>query len=130
MCPNTCLAYTGPSSDLESCPKCGELRWDTVKLTESNGKKKQAACEFHTIPLGPQLQALWRSSESTNHIRHCFRRTQKILAILQNNLGKLDEYDDIYCGADYLRAVQDGNIAKHDMLLLHSIDGAQLYESR
>ena len=62
MCPNSCVAYTGPYANLETCPKCGESRFDPIKLAASDGKKKVPRQKFHTIPLGPQLQALWHSS--------------------------------------------------------------------
>ncbi|KAG2062574.1 hypothetical protein BDR04DRAFT_986151, partial [Suillus decipiens] len=28
MCPNTCLAYTGPYAHLDNCPICDASRWD------------------------------------------------------------------------------------------------------
>jgi hypothetical protein len=52
MCIKTCLAYTGPFIDLDRCPMCGEPRWDPVT--------QKARQTFHTVPVGPQLQALWR----------------------------------------------------------------------
>src|SRR6202789_1511107 len=39
-------------------------------------------------------------------------------------------YDDVYHGRDYLAAVERGDITADDMMLLFSIDGAQLYESK
>jgi len=33
MCINTCLAFAGPYSDLDNCPRCGEDRWDTKKAS-------------------------------------------------------------------------------------------------
>ena len=40
MCPNTCIAYTGPFSDLEICPKCQTTRYDPIVLASSGGQKK------------------------------------------------------------------------------------------
>ncbi|KIM71551.1 hypothetical protein PILCRDRAFT_804895 [Piloderma croceum F 1598] len=97
MCINSCLAFTGPFSELSECPTCNEARFDS--LTELPRQK------FHTIPIGPQLQALWRSAQNTL-------------------------YDDVYHGRDYLAAVERGDITADDMMLLFSIDGAQLYESK
>ncbi|TFY74511.1 hypothetical protein EWM64_g9501, partial [Hericium alpestre] len=31
MCINTCLAFTGPFVELDTCPTCGEARYDTHK---------------------------------------------------------------------------------------------------
>ncbi|KAG1765063.1 hypothetical protein EV702DRAFT_1204714 [Suillus placidus] len=57
MCPNTCLAFTGPYADLDHCPQCGEGRWDPKKTTAT----QKVACQtFDTFPIGLQLQALWR----------------------------------------------------------------------
>ncbi|KAF9441077.1 hypothetical protein P691DRAFT_792364 [Macrolepiota fuliginosa MF-IS2] len=70
-------------------------------LLES-GKSRQ---QFHMIPLGPQLQALCPTCE-------------------------LPVYEDIYYGYAYLKAVQEGSIASNDMVVMLSIDGAQLYESK
>lgn len=50
MCPNSCLAYTGPFASLDICPECGEQRYDDTGHTPRQ--------EFYTIPLGPLLQAL------------------------------------------------------------------------
>ena len=40
MCPNTCIAYTGPFSDLEICPKCQTTCYDPIVLASSGGQKK------------------------------------------------------------------------------------------
>ena len=59
MCVNSCIAYTGPFMELQSCPICSEPRYDQFRLEASNGKEKVPRQEFHTIPVGPQLQALY-----------------------------------------------------------------------
>lgn len=59
MCINSCLAYTGPFSTLETCSTCGESWYDQITLESSEGKVKKPWQEFHTIPIGSQLQALW-----------------------------------------------------------------------
>jgi hypothetical protein len=63
MCHNSCITYTGPFSDHEQCPHCSEPRYDALRLENSNGKVKVASQQFYTLPLGPQLQALWRSPD-------------------------------------------------------------------
>jgi hypothetical protein len=68
MCPNTCVAYTGPFAELESCPECGEPRFDPIRLQASGGLVKIARQEFHTIPLGLQLQALWATPAGATSI--------------------------------------------------------------
>jgi ribosome-binding factor A len=63
MCPKTCIAYSGPFSALDHCPECNLPRYDPQKLEASNGVNKVPQRCFHTIPLGPQIQALWRNPE-------------------------------------------------------------------
>ncbi|KIM38897.1 hypothetical protein M413DRAFT_75522, partial [Hebeloma cylindrosporum] len=52
MCFNSCVGFTGPFTDEKACPTCGEPRYEENRNTEIPRK------QFHTIPLGPQLQAL------------------------------------------------------------------------
>lgn len=42
----------------------------------------------------------------------------------------LEEYQDIFHGSAYLNAVKSGAIKDNDMVLMLSIDGAQLYKSK
>ena len=39
-------------------------------------------------------------------------------------------YDDILCGESYRKLVDDGQIKEYDTVLMLSIDGAQLYQSK
>lgn len=130
MCPNSCVAYTGPYANLEACPKCKESRFDPIKLASSNGEKKVPRQEFHTIPLGPQLQALWRSSESAHAMKHRDRETKIILEQLKDHNGVISTYEDFYHGQEYLKAVTRGDISPFDTLVVLSIDGAQLYSDK
>jgi hypothetical protein len=72
MCPNSCIAYTGPYADLETCPMpdCQTSRYDSILLESSNGKIKKPQQQFYTIPLGPQLQALWRNPDTAKKMKH------------------------------------------------------------
>jgi hypothetical protein len=127
MCINTCIAFTGPWSTVDKCPKCQTMRYDPLKST---AEKKVPRQRFYTIPLGPQLQALWRTPEGAEQMRYRQRRTNELLAELNEEEGVLGAYDDILCGSDYLSAVQEGVINEDDMVLMFSIDGAQLYEKK
>jgi hypothetical protein len=126
ICPNTCIAYTGPFSALTVCSKCDEPRY---KIPPA-GREQLPQRRFHTIPLGPQLQALWRSPETARKMRHRSQETKRILEELEKNGNRIDEWEDIYHGTAYLDAVRAGNIKDKDMVLLMSIDGAQLYQSK
>ncbi|KAG1752196.1 hypothetical protein EDB19DRAFT_1613676, partial [Suillus lakei] len=69
-CINSCVAFVGPYAGLETCPTCGELRYDQKKLARSHGRKKVPRAVFQTIPIGPQLQALWRERGSAQHMSY------------------------------------------------------------
>ncbi|KAF8152326.1 hypothetical protein B0H34DRAFT_664121 [Crassisporium funariophilum] len=130
MCPDTCIAYTGPFSELDKCPKCHKSRYDPILLESSNGLKKVPQRRFHTMPLGPQIQTLWQSPETAKAMRHRKQETEKILEQLEQNGNKLEEWQDIYYGTGYLNVVRSENITPNDTVLLMSIDGAQLYQSK
>ena len=129
MCPNTCIAYTGPFSDLSTCPECNEPCHDQLKLLHSGGQVKVARQTFHTLPVGPQLQAAWRSTEGSDQMSYRQRATKTIIEEVRRNGNKIDMdiYDDIFRGSDYITAVLEGKITSADMCLMFSIDGAQLY---
>ncbi len=128
MCINTCMAYTGPFKDYRECFKCSAPRFDPqiYALTSKEVPQRQ----FDTIPLGPQLQALWSSVEGATSLRYRSQKTAEVLNKGRENDGQLDEWDDIFCGSEYLEAVNDGRIKDGDTVILLSIDGAQLYESK
>lgn len=121
MCPNSCAAYTGPHSDRQTCYVCGAPRYD------ENGN----AQEFYTIPLGPQLQALFRSEESAKDMHYRREKTQEILDMVDDD-GNLNipVYEDLLHGSDYLDAVLHGDITDTDVVVMGSIDGAQLYRNK
>ncbi|KIM71213.1 hypothetical protein PILCRDRAFT_55084, partial [Piloderma croceum F 1598] len=70
MCINGCLAFTGPFAGLEACLTCGEPRYEQITFANSDGRIKKARQVFHTMPIGPQLQALWRHPESAARARY------------------------------------------------------------
>jgi hypothetical protein len=129
MCSKSCLAFTGPYSNLNRCPMCDTSRWNEARLQASNGRTRVAAQKFVTIPLGPQLQALYRHPDSARDMRYLHERTQQIIAQMRAT-QTIPVIDDIAMGRDYLGAVLDGDIKENDIVLMVSLDGAQLYESK
>ncbi|KAG2058368.1 hypothetical protein BDR06DRAFT_980550 [Suillus hirtellus] len=117
MCPDTCIAFTGPFADLNHCPVCNKPRYNQIKLQASRGRNKVAR-QFHTIPIGPQLQALYRDCE------------KKLFDELCESGGLIDTYDDFIMGSDYLNAILEGKITKNDIILMILMDGAQLYQMK
>jgi hypothetical protein len=98
MCWKSCNGFTGPLADNDKCPDCGDLRWDPKRFEESGGQIKVPRKTFYTIPLGPQLQALWRSKEGATAMRYRINKTKEILEDLDANNGKLTHYDDLFSG--------------------------------
>jgi hypothetical protein len=126
MCVKSCIAFTGPFADLDCCPKCNEGRYDAA-FTNKKVPQKQ----FYTFPIGPQLQALWRTPEGADSMGYRARYTDKILKELHANGGeRTSPYMDFFDGSDYLDAVQNGQISTDDMVLVMSVDGAQLYRNK
>jgi hypothetical protein len=133
MCPKTCMAYTGPFSELEACTKCARPRYDPEALAASGGIRKIPQRQFLTLPIGPQLQALWRTPEGAEAMRYRLNLTKELFQKADARPDKkivIDQYEDIFHGDAYLNAVRSGNLKDNDMVLMLSIDGAQLYQSK
>jgi hypothetical protein len=129
MCVNSCIAYTGPYTNLECCPHDGEPRYDQKRFERTGAKVPRK--QFHTIPIGPQLQAMHRSQESAEQLKYRKECTDKILAELAaNDNVHVSAYKDFFDGTDYLEAVLNEKIKAGDMVLMLSIDGAQLYRNK
>ncbi|KAI0317687.1 hypothetical protein OF83DRAFT_1058225, partial [Amylostereum chailletii] len=126
MCPNTCVAFTGPFKDRETCPICLESRYDLALLAKGVRSPRQ---QFNTFPVGPQLQAQYRSPESATEMGHRDREMQKFMEELQTT-GGIADIKDLYYGTDFWDAYQRGDIKRDDVVLLYSMDGAQLYEHK
>ena len=76
MCINSCVAFVGPFSELDACPECDEPRFNEHHQTHTN--KRIPCVVFHMIPIGPQLQALWRHPESAEKMRYRMKKTQEV----------------------------------------------------
>ncbi|KAI9069776.1 hypothetical protein FKP32DRAFT_1599691 [Trametes sanguinea] len=113
MCPASCMAYTGPWAELESCKFCAESRYDSTLVKQKRPVKKPRR-QFNTYPLGLQIQD----------------RMPHILEELLRSGGELDQISDIIDGADFWDACQRGRITEDDTCVLFSMDGAQLYEHK
>ena len=127
MCPNTCVAYTGPYADLDKCPLCHESRYDEARLASTGKKEPQQ--QFHTFPLGPQCQARYRSPEGASSMHYFEEKMETILAELRIS-GKLAVFEDVLDGSDCWDAYQHGRILPGDVVVMFSMDGAQLYKNK
>lgn len=126
MCINSCMAYTGPLSAEKFCKFCGEPRYEAGHAGAPKPRK-----QFSTLPLAPQLQALWRTAEGADRMGYRERCTQKNLEELARTHNiRESSYKDFFDGYDYLNAVKEGRIEPGDTCLMLSIDGAQLYRNK
>ncbi|KAH8980247.1 hypothetical protein EDB86DRAFT_2779133, partial [Lactarius hatsudake] len=107
MCINSCIAYTGPFLELESCPMCSKARFDQFRLESSSGRDRIPRQEFHTIPIGPQLQALYRDPKSARRAHYLREERSKVLAKIEQ-FAYLETYSDVLHGSDLIDAFQDG----------------------
>ncbi|KAJ7303061.1 hypothetical protein DFH08DRAFT_722303, partial [Mycena albidolilacea] len=101
MCPNSCIAYTGPFSELDKCPypDCSEPQYDQAKLQKGF---HEARTKFWTIPIGPYLQSLWRHPETAKEMKYCRNCDRKIR---ERTTVTPDSWSDIFDGADYVKLV-------------------------
>ncbi|KAF8978516.1 hypothetical protein BDQ17DRAFT_1394725 [Cyathus striatus] len=125
MCINSCMGYTGPFALNTTCHYCSEEHY----YTNSNGKQV-AKKQFNTIPLAPQIQALWRTTDSAKNL--CYREnyTNQVLDELSKSSGHRNNksiFRDFFDGKDYLDAVLDKRIKPGDMTLLLSIDVSECW---
>ncbi|KIL54288.1 hypothetical protein M378DRAFT_19053, partial [Amanita muscaria Koide BX008] len=63
-------------------------------------------------------------------MRYRNRKTSEIAATLKSNGYQLPVLDDVFHGTEYLDAIRTGLIHENDILLMYSIDGAQLYRDK
>jgi hypothetical protein len=129
MCINSCVAFVGPLAGLKQCPECSEPRYDPEKLAVT-GKEvpRQQAC---TIPLGPQLQALRRSSQGAAALSYFNEKFTKVFEDRRAGTPLADcVYDDVFCGKDITTLAEDLKLTADDYLVSFSLDGAQLYQNK
>ncbi|KIJ57903.1 hypothetical protein HYDPIDRAFT_103632 [Hydnomerulius pinastri MD-312] len=63
-------------------------------------------------------------------MNYCMKKVQKVIDEILHNNGNLSLYNDILCGSQYLETINKGSIADNNIILMLSIDGAQLYKSK
>lgn len=127
MCVNTCIAYTGPYEPLDLCPTCGEGRYELRPTKPGSLRRKRVVRrQFLTIPLGPQLQAMYRSVRGADAMSYRARCTLQLLKELENGWD-LPLIKDYTYGSQYLEAARDHLINDDDIFVMLSMDGAQLY---
>ncbi|TFK66273.1 hypothetical protein BDN72DRAFT_871586 [Pluteus cervinus] len=127
MCPKTCHAFTGPLGGYNACTNCKSPRYDPSKPGQKVPLK-----QFYTFPLGPMLQAQYRTPEGAKRMRYRHELTEDLLEKLEAGNGCLDEFTDFFYGEDYLNMARDTDnpLTDDDVFVQLSIDGAQLYRDK
>ena len=80
MCSNSCVAFAGPYAELRTCFECSAEHYETITQ-----RKKQISVPCRqalTIPIGPQIQAQYRSPKSAWNMGHCAQVMEPLLAKL------------------------------------------------
>ena len=125
MCVNSCMAFTGPYKHFDTCIECPEPRYDQAILHSSNGTVKKPRLSMTTIPIGPQIQALWSHRSSAEKMGY----RQRVTDTLLGQVELPDVLTDYTEGQDYLTNVAP-HLKPHDTVLMFSADGAQLYRNK
>ncbi|KZV79484.1 hypothetical protein EXIGLDRAFT_578030, partial [Exidia glandulosa HHB12029] len=120
MCPGSCHAYTGPLADRTTCLKCGQPRYDSA------GNPLQ---RFYTLPPTSVLQSMHRDPKLCHEFGYANRKFDALIEQLRQ-LGAISDYDDVLSGSDILDAFLKGRIKRSDILLMLSLDGAQIYQDK
>jgi hypothetical protein len=114
MCDDSCIAFTGKYEDLVACPSCGKPRY------EMRGRKRFGRKQMVWFPVGPQLRAIKCSREGSESMKYRERCTRALFSG-----DDPDTISDFFQSDEYRKHLD--NIGPHDMVLVFSIDGAQLY---
>jgi hypothetical protein len=131
MCPDSCCGFTGPFVDMEKCPFCHKDRYEwVVKMVNGHPKRERRACRvFYTIPLGPALQALFRSEEACKEMEYRGHATEKMKATVEAE-GHIPVYTDYIDGSLYREFEHLGRIRPNDVVVVLSGDGVQLLKMK
>jgi hypothetical protein len=131
MCPDSCCGFTGPFAEMEKCPYCKKDRYEWVeKVVDGRPKHVRQACRvFYTIPLGPALQALFRSREACVEMEYRGRATEKMKETVAAE-GHIPVYTDYIDGSLYREYEHLGRIRPQDVVVVLSGDGVQLLKMK
>ncbi|KAI8999089.1 hypothetical protein BD414DRAFT_407768, partial [Trametes punicea] len=133
MCVDSCVGFTGPYAHLDRCPKCGQPRYDELRSgAKPNSKRsteKVPRKQFSTMPLGQEIQALFRTPEGAESMAYLSGMMEEVLTKLERH-DNLDSFDDISHGSKFWGAYAAGQISSDDVVVALSIDGAQLYRNK
>ncbi|OJT06829.1 hypothetical protein TRAPUB_9869, partial [Trametes pubescens] len=126
MCVNSCIGFTGARATLDACPKCGQARYCPIAAKAGKVVSRQ---QFTTMPLGPQAQTIYQTPDGAESMRYLFDAASQILRDLPPG-HPLKVYSDLPSGAKLLELIHTGVITENDIVVMFSINGAQLYKCK
>ncbi|EJD46287.1 hypothetical protein AURDEDRAFT_63326 [Auricularia subglabra TFB-10046 SS5] len=121
LCVDSCIAFTGDYAQLRECPVCQKPRYHPGTRRPRN--------RMSTFPIGPQIQAMHRSSETAQLLDYWNQRTSHLIDELYEGVP-VSMFDDVVCGSDILEAVLHDKVGADDTILMATIDGLQLYRNK
>jgi hypothetical protein len=129
ICPDSCIAYTGPFQDMRACPyvrdgkTCGKSRYSPPRVQSSNMKDKPLAQMLH-LPVMATIRAMFANETSSNLLRHRDRCLQEALHVTAEATRKYSDFGD---SRVHMQHYKRGlfNDAR-DIAFAMSTDGAQL----
>ena len=126
MCINSCVGYTGPFAAL-TC--CRVVEQDMSHMT-LHSQKIPHESSFTPFQLHLSCRHYGAPKGCRQHRLTALFSLKKFLAGIQENQDTKITLCGFFNGTDYLNAVQEGKINPGDMVLMLSIDGAQLYRNK
>jgi hypothetical protein len=132
MCPEkSCAGFTGPFADMEHCPYCNAARYEfiTEKRDGRRVKVRRGRKQFYTIPIGPALQALYRSIEAVREADYRRSATERMKAEVEEH-GNVRVYTDYIDGSLYREYERLKRIRPQDIVVLITADGLQLLKMK
>ena len=91
ICVNGCHPYVSLFCNLETCYKCGAPCFDPAQLQLTD--KRVPLQHDCTIPLGPQLQAIYCAEEGMCAMQYLNEKTQQVVEMLENLNPELESKD-------------------------------------
>ncbi len=111
--------FTGPFSNLDQCQNA--VRPSCVPSQRSHTK---SSIPYYLVRYYKHYGENCRVLASLLTAK---KITCTIISELAANNGLLSSYDDFFSGSNYLKNVKTGDIGGNDIVIMLSIDGAQLY---
>ena len=75
-CIRSHVAFVAMYAHLDACPECGEACYDPERLAKTGVKVPRK--QFTTIPIGPVIQALFRSAQTAQQMHYFLEHVSQL----------------------------------------------------